>query len=125
MLEVARLRTATEPMDTGTVDRMVESAVDEGAATPAAQEVVNDAKNAGPQSQFFNATVLNFIRRGLKIGAVSAAGATAAVYGSAKLAAWLVTNAETILSLLTNHPALLDVATRLIAILKQMPLAGL
>lgn len=120
-LEGARLRTAYEPMDTRKVDAMVQAAVDANAATPAAAELVNDAKQAGPQSQFFNSTVLNFIRRGLKIAAITAAG----VYSGAVVAAWLVTNAETILGLLANNPMLLDVATRLIAVLKQMPLAGI
>lgn len=123
-LEGARLRIAHEPMDNDKVDAMVQAAVDGKAATPAAAELVNDARQAGPQSQFYVGTVLNFIRRGLKIAAVTAAGGGAVVYGGAKVAAWLVANADTILGLLANNPALLDVATRLIAVLKQIPLAG-
>lgn len=123
-LEGARLRTAAEPMDVDAVDAVVAAAVDQGAATPAAQALVNDAKNAGPESQFFNGTVLNFFRRGLKIAAVTAAGTGATVYGGAKVAAWLIANEAAILRLLASRPELLDVAIRLIAILKQMPLAG-
>lgn len=117
-LEGARLRKAEPAINAAQVSVIVNLAVEQSAATPSARDLVEEAAKAGPESQYFAATALNFFRRGLKIA--TAIGTSVA--RGAKVAAWLVTNADKILSLLRPYPGVHDVAKQIIDFLRKMPL---
>lgn len=117
-MDAARLGQAAHPVDPQQVNIVVSLAVEQDAATPAAQEMVLEAEKAGPQSRYYAATVGNFLRVGLKIATRVFTSAKAGVV----VARWLVKNEEWVLSIAEHWPALADVAKRTIAALKKLPL---
>lgn len=119
-LEGARLRKAEPPIDATQVSVVVNLAVEQHAATPAARDLVEEAAKAGPESQYFASTALNFFRRAFKI---ATAMGTAVVRGT-MVASWLVTNADKILALLRPYPGLYDVARQVIEFLQKMLLGS-
>ena len=121
-LEGARQGKASVFLDATEAAEVVQKAVDEGAATEAAQGAVDAAAGTGAGSRFHASTVLNFMRRGLKIASAAIKSWSPVVRGGLKVLRWLVKNEEKILELLTDHPGLHDVTKRIIAAAKALPL---
>ena len=120
-MEQARLGKAQIPIDDALARNVVDAAANEGAATEDAREAVEDAAEAGPEgtkSRFYGATVLNFMRAALRIGAKYSFAAKAGV----SVARWLVKHKAKILTLLEPWPDLRNVAERIIAVLEKLPL---
>ena len=120
-MEQARLGKAQVPIDDALVRDIVEAAAEEGAATEDAKEAVEDAAEAGPEganSRFYGATVLNFMRAALRIGAKYSFTAKAGI----KVARWLVKHKTKILALLDPWPDMRNIADRIIALLEKLPL---
>lgn len=120
-MEQARLGKSQIPIDGALARHVVDAAAAEGAATEEAREAVEDAAEAGPEgtnSRFYGATLLNFMRAALRIGANYSLKMKAGI----KVARWLVKHEEKILALLEPMPDLRDFAARLISMLKKLPL---
>lgn len=121
LMEQARLGKSQIPIDDALARHVVDAAAEEGAATEDAREAVEDAAEAGPDgtnSRFYGATVLNFMRAALRIGANYSLKMKAGI----KVARWLVKHEEKILALLEPMADLRDFAARLISVLKRLPL---
>jgi len=125
-MDGARLGKAARPVDPQQVNIIVSLAVEQDAATPAAQDMVHEAEKAGSDSQYYKATALNFVRRGLKIAVntikVIRHPVRAGFRVSVSVARWLMKNEEEILSFLEGIPDLRDTAKRIIELLKELPL---
>ncbi|MFX4223602.1 MAG: hypothetical protein ACMVO3_23035 [Thalassobaculum sp.] len=120
-MEQARLGKSQIPIDDALARGVVDAAAEEGAATEDAREAVEDAAEAGPDgtnSRFYGATLLNFMRAALRIGANYSLKMKAGI----KVARWLVKHEDKILALLEPMPDLRDFAARLISVLKKLPL---
>lgn len=116
--EAARIGQAALPVDSTQAGNLVRSAVEEGAATPEAQELIAESKNAGRSSRSYTGTVLNFFRTAARIAARTVEVGIRVAVGVGVVVSWLVRHAEPVLALLGGYPGLHDALARLIKILK-------
>jgi hypothetical protein len=103
------------------VDDIVDDAITDGVASENVKETIEAAKETGTDSKYFNGSVVNLIRAGLRFGA-KAVLTFATGRHTVKILRWLVRNEDKILSMLEPETKTYEVAKRIIDGIKMLPL---